>query len=358
MLSNRLSERSKRGSKAFTTTLISILILLLGALLVQPRLGQRRLFIDDRHVLTPVEVEALSDGTLPVVLDRRLGQTETSFAYRLLQLVMERSGEPYAIGFSSEVFPQDEVMNALASGLQKEDHNSTGITVGAYGAGVQLNRRLRPIRIPISGGLLGLRAGWTNASQQPLLAEVRDLEDLRQLLLIQGLGWSDVEILDAAGLRTYTTAPQYLFRLVENQRVQLFPRGIAELEGESQEVHRSGRGIVLDPHLLVTYPFAGFFYVSPANPRLAKAIETGFERAIADGSYQALVEEVIFTPWLRRHLKLRDRQVIHLRNPEAALALADVDPRHWIVPWRALDQKQITRGSQLCALPRLRELCL
>ena len=208
-----------------------------------------------------------------MVLDRPLGQTETSFAYRLLQLVMERSGEPYAIGFSSEVFPQDEVMNALASGLQKEDHNSTGITVGAYGAGVQLNRRLRPIRIPISGGLLGLRAGWTNASQQPLLAEVRDLEDLRQLLLIQGLGWSDVEILDAAGLRTYTTAPQYLFRLVENQRVQLFPRGIAELEGESQEVHRSGREIVLDPHLLISYPFAGFFYVSPANSRLAKAIE-------------------------------------------------------------------------------------
>ena len=89
MLSNRLSARSKRGAKALTTTLISILILLLGALMVQPRLGQRRLFIDDRHVLTPVEVEALPAGTLPVVLDRRLGQTETSFAYRLLQLVME-----------------------------------------------------------------------------------------------------------------------------------------------------------------------------------------------------------------------------------------------------------------------------
>ena len=39
MLSNRLSERSKRGAKALTTTLISILILLLGALLVQPALG-------------------------------------------------------------------------------------------------------------------------------------------------------------------------------------------------------------------------------------------------------------------------------------------------------------------------------
>jgi len=120
---NRLSPRSKQGAKALTTTLISILILLLGGLLVQPRLGQRRLFIDDRHVLTPVEVDALPAGTLPVVLDRRLGQTETSFAYRLLQLVMERSGERYAIGFSSEVFPQDEVMNALHQGSRR------GITI-------------------------------------------------------------------------------------------------------------------------------------------------------------------------------------------------------------------------------------
>ena len=248
-------------------------------------------------------------------------------------------------------------MNALASGRQKGDHNPTGITVGAYGAGVQLNRRLRPIRIPLTGGLLGLRAGWTNAGNQPLLAEVRDLEDLRELLLIQGLGWSDVEVFDAAGLRTYTTAPQYLLRLVDNQRVQLFPRGIAELDGESLEVQRSSSETVLDSHLLITYPFAGFFYVSPSNPRLAKAIEPGFARAIADGSYQALLEEAIFTPWLRGHLKLRDRQVIHLRNPEAALALAGVDPRHWIVPWTALDEQQITRGSQLCGLPRLRELC-
>ena len=36
--------------------------------------------------------------------------------------------------------------------------------------------------------------------------------------------------------------------------------------------------------------------MSPANSRLAKAIEIGFELAIADGSYQVLVEEVIFTP--------------------------------------------------------------
>ena len=57
--------------------------------------------------------------------------------------------------------------------------------------------------------------------------------------------------------------------------------------------------MLLDPHLLIVYPFAGFFYVAPENTELAAAIQTGFERVIADGSNQRLVEEAIMTPWLR-----------------------------------------------------------
>ena len=41
--------------------------------------------------------------------------------------------------------------------------------------------------------------------------------------------------------------------------------------------------MLLDPHLLIVYPFAGFFYVAPENTELAAAIQTGFERVIADG---------------------------------------------------------------------------
>ena len=35
---------------------------------------------------------ALPQGTLPVVLDRRLGQDQNDFRFRLLKLVLERSG--------------------------------------------------------------------------------------------------------------------------------------------------------------------------------------------------------------------------------------------------------------------------
>ena len=54
--------------------------------------------------------------------------------------------------------------------------------------------------------------------------------------------------------------------------------------------------MLLDPHLLIVYPLAGFFYVASESTELADAIQTGFERVIADDSCQRLVEEAIMTP--------------------------------------------------------------
>ena len=80
---------------------------------------------------------------------------------------------------------------------------------------------------------------------------------------MQGLGWSDVEIFDLAGLRTHSARSEKLLRLVNDNRVQLFPRGVAELEAEDSMVTSLYPQMLLDPHLLIVYPFAGFFYVAP-----------------------------------------------------------------------------------------------
>ncbi|QNI62374.1 hypothetical protein [Synechococcus sp. TAK9802] len=83
-----------------------------------------------------------------------------------------------------------------------------------------------------------------------------------------------------------------------------------------------------------------------------------FERVIADGSYQRLVEETIMTPWLRRQLKLRSRRILVLQNPEAADVLADVNPDHWINPWNDLLSGRITSGNDLCSSSGLKQLCV
>ena len=346
------------GIWALATTLITILVVLVGALMLQPKLTQRRLNIDDRDVLTADEVADLPDGTLAVVLDRRPGQDASDFRYRLLKLVMERSGEPYVLGLSAAVQPQDEAIAALAEGRDEVARNPYQLSVGVYGAGRALNQRLRPIEIPITGGLLGLRVGWTNQAALPDLNTVHRLNDLRRFTLLQGLGWSDVDVFDAAGLRTYTARSENFFRLVDNNRVQLFPRGLSELAGEAVLVQRTATQTVLDPHLLMAYPFAGFFYVSPKDGLLADAIRRGFEKARRDGSYQRLLEETIMTPWLRTTLKLRSRRVLVLSNPEAEDVLSGVDPSHWIIPWSDLLEGRISKGAALCEIAELRLLCL
>ena len=122
-------------------------------------------------------------------------------------------------------------------------------------------------------------------------------------------------------MRTYTARLEELFRLVDNRRVQLFTRRIAELEDEEPVVRASTSHTVLDPYLLIAYPFAAFFYVDPDNERLAQAIRSGFERAMEDGSYQALIDQTVFTPWLKKHLNLANRKVVVLNNPNAAEVL-------------------------------------
>ena len=73
-------------------------------------------------------------------------------------------------------------------------------------------------------------------------------------------------------MRTYTARSEKLLRLVNDNRVQLFPRGVAELEAEASVVRSLYPQMLLDPHLLIVYPFAGFFYVAPENTELAAAI--------------------------------------------------------------------------------------
>jgi hypothetical protein len=59
----------------------TVVIALVGALLIQPRLSERRLKIDDQYILTATEVRSLPAGTLAVVLDRSPGEDHNDFKY-------------------------------------------------------------------------------------------------------------------------------------------------------------------------------------------------------------------------------------------------------------------------------------
>ena len=65
----------------------------------------------------------------------------------------------------------------------------------------------------------------------------------------------------------------------------------------------------------------------------AQAIRSGFERAMEEGSYQVIIDQTVFTLWLKKYPNLAKRKVVILNNPNAAEVLSAVQPGHWIVPW-------------------------
>ena len=166
------------GSQTLASVGLSLLVIVGAFLAIRPRFSEGRLRLDNKHLLTPVEVQAIPDGVLPVVLGRDLGDTEREFKTQLLRLIMERSGVDFAFGLTAEDLSQDAAVDALASGQLVGDKNPHAITIGVYGAGRALNARLRVIPIPITGGVLGLRVGWTHDMRLPRLASVDHLNDL------------------------------------------------------------------------------------------------------------------------------------------------------------------------------------
>ena len=77
--------------------------------------------------------------------------------------------------------------------------------------------------------------------------------------LVQGHDWSELDIFDAAGLQIFETGEDNLFRLVDQQRVDLFLSGLVEIEGEPAVVRRFSDQLILNPYLLVAFLFAASF---------------------------------------------------------------------------------------------------
>lgn len=334
----------------------SALILVVGWQMINGKVREKPSIQED-SILTPDEIANLPTGTLVAVLPQGESSEPRSFVYRLLQLALSKSGEPHAIGYGNSITDQQASIQRIAASMQPSRQNPTGLNVGLFGVGKEIDRRLKPVPIPALGGLLGLRALWVNSNRVDRFRFVRQRADLGRAIAVQGIGWSDVEVLRAAGIRTYTTETVKILELINQDRVDFYPKGITELEEEAQLIEARYGSVALEKNLLLAYPFAMLFYLHPDNTRLHAAIQRGLERAVRDGSYLKLLNSDVVTPRLRNALRLRGRRVLSLPNPDAAALLKEVDPKYWLVPWKDISQGRLERGEDLCGFPVLQELC-
>lgn len=196
----------------------------------------------------------------------------------LLRFVLDKSGVPYTLGFS------DAGVTTQARDILRLKKND-GINLGWFGTSPELERDLVPIRFPIWRGLLGFRVFIIHKDRQPEFDKVDTLQDLRRFTGEQGIGWSDIRILEHAGLKQEATPYDAIFAKINAGRADYFSRGIAEAFREVEGRQSEFPNLAVERHILLVYRFAGFFFTNKENPELARALEEGFRRAYADGSF-------------------------------------------------------------------------
>lgn len=249
---------------------------------------------------SPAKVEAESvvrfPGRAPDV-DRRI-----EYAAELLALCLAKSGRPYRL----ELIDAMSTPRARGAAMRREVDvvvmpNTTANTGG-----------LLPIRLPLRRGLLGVRLLLSRAERATALMDVESLDALkRDFRLGYGSYWMDRDTMQRLGFRmvgvdSYTG----LFDGLRAGRFDYLSRGVNELAIERADPRLAGRDLVVVPGIALFYPLDHYFWVHPRNPTLAADIDTGFRRALADGSYAALF--VRFHAEAMRDIRMHERSVIHV----------------------------------------------
>jgi len=331
---------SLRSHHYLLSPLLSLAVLLGGIILIRHKLSDRPSVKDD-FVLTVDEQRALPAEVIPVVLMRNSLYNEKSLPYQVLKLILSKSDQPFLLGYAEETTDHVKSLRNIAASIKPSSRNPSGLSIVLIDAIVPLPVGVSALDIPADGGLLGLRIPCVNLMHAGRFESVHSVEGLRPYLAVQGLGWGDAKILKQNGLPTFEVGSDVYLNLLAQGRVDYLPRGVLSLEEEcsSRASTSAVSKIAIDKHLLIAYPNAFVFVVNSNNDRLKHALQQGFERALADGSHQKLLETMILTPWMRSNVKLRDRQLLVLSTPATDRLLNKIPPDYWLVPWAAMASK-------------------
>ncbi|GAB4357002.1 MAG: hypothetical protein Kow006_24510 [Gammaproteobacteria bacterium] len=248
----------KMRSRFFSAASLStgIVLGLLLSLLVGPGFG------------APLEIRVPTTGE---------GASRDAYQYRLLRLLLDKSGVDYRIQVVPMRFTQARVVVELERGEL--------INLYWMGTSPEMEQRLLPVYFPVFKGLLGYRLFIIHKERQEDFARVTSLAELREMVGGQGIGWADVAILEQAGLRQRQAPYDTIIGMVNADHLDYFSRAVTEIYPEVEEHARKYPDIRVEQRLLLYYPLAMFFFVSPKHPELAEALRRGVERAHADGSF-------------------------------------------------------------------------
>jgi len=204
------------------------------------------------------------------------------------------------------------------------------VNIGWSGTSVQKEKDYHALRIPLRKGILGYRVALIGRNRQTDIDRIRNLDDLREVRIGQGIGWGDVAIYEANGIKVHTAGYESLFKMVAADRIDLFPRGINEVFPEYAARHDAIPNLAVEKNLLIYYPWPYYFFFNKSAKALAKRVETGIRTMMKDGSFDAIFMKYNRASILKANLK--NRRIIRITNPNLPKDTPLADASLWFNP--------------------------
>ena len=265
---------------------------------------------------------------LKVVYPNVNKQGEDMFGYSALKLALENSGKDFDLHVTEAGVNDARIRRMLRS---KE------ISIADFGTSAEFEQEFCPIYFPIDLGLNGWRVFLIHKEDRSLFAKINTIEGLRTKRAGQGIGWSDVEILENAGLEVVTSSHiENLIKMVEARRFDYFPLGANEAHSLLDTHSKESPNVVVEPTLLLIYPFGRLFFVHEDNKELHDTVEMGLIRSFENGSFWNLFKSHPSNHALFVKANLKDRNQILIDNPHMTEAFKRI-PQKYFFNLRMLD---------------------
>jgi len=171
-----------------------------------------------------------------------------------------------------------------------------------------------PIYIPLYRGMMGMRLAIVKRENREIFRDVTNLQQLKQFIAGQGKLWADSKILEANNIPLVKEAKyRNLFRMLEADRFDYFPRGIHEPWKEVEDWQKLD--LVVDKHIMLWYTVPFYYFVHRSNTDLAEHLTEQIEAMIADGSFMEMFYEDEDVQAAFKQAKIDERTIIRLENP-------------------------------------------
>jgi len=244
-----------------------------------------------------------------------------NFNIGLLKLLLSKIPGEHKISSTVLQYTQARIVKELQKG--------ESINLYWMGTSPELERDLLPIYFPIYRGLLGHRVLIIHKNDKSRFDNITSLNGLRKYIGIQGIGWSDIKILENSNLMQKQAAYENIFSLMNRGRYDYFSRGINEAYREVASRQSAMPNLYIDENILLVYPFAFYLFTNPGNEELAGLLTQAFNQAYDDGSFLDYFYQHSETLETFKLMNIKKRVRYEIANPfltSQTKALAD---KYW-----------------------------